>query len=167
MKTNRLRNFIPLLLAGVTAMAAEEPKNPAIDYAGYEKLTAELQPIRAKHRLSEPEFIKMAAEPGTVILDARSLKNYEILRIKGAKHLALTDFTAESLKKLIPDKTTRILIYCDNNFNGVTHKAVRVAINIPTFIHLHAYGYTNVYELGPLVNLKTSKISIEGESVQR
>ena len=30
---------------------------------------------------------------------------------------------------------------------------------------LHAYGYTNVYELGPLIDIKKSKIEFEGSKV--
>ena len=33
-----------------------------------------------------------------------------------------------------------------------------VALNIQTFVNLHAYGYTNVYELGPLLDVKTTRI---------
>ncbi|MCH2458294.1 MAG: rhodanese-like domain-containing protein, partial [Henriciella sp.] len=50
----------------------------------------------------------------------------------------------------------RILIYCNNNFADdiapVMLKRAPLALNIPTFINLHGYGYTNVYELGELVS---------------
>jgi hypothetical protein len=41
---------------------------------------------------------------------------FKAKHIKGAIHLDFTDFTQENLEALIPDKNTRILIYCNNNF---------------------------------------------------
>ena len=158
--------IIPLL---AVPLRAETPANPAIDYAGFAKLTMELQPVREKNRVSEDEFIRMAAEPGTIILDARTKRHFEHIHIKGAKHLAFTDFTAEALAKVIPDKTTRILIYCNNNFeNEPVHFASKfapVALNVQTFVNLHAYGYTNVQELGPLLDVKTTRIPFEGTGI--
>ena len=150
-------------------LAAEDIKNPAIEYSGFVKLTQELEPVRAKNRVSEEEFLKMAAEPGTVVFDARSRDKFERIHVKGAVHLAFTDFTDEALQKVVPDKTTRILIYCNNNFDqdpaGFARKFAEVALNIQTFINLHAYGYRNVYELGPLLDVKTTRIPFEGKAV--
>jgi hypothetical protein len=60
-------------------------------------------------------------------------------------------------------------IYCNNNFDSepvnFASKWVEVAFNIPTFINLHAYGYENVFELKPLVDVKTTKIPMEGSTV--
>ena len=36
----------------------------------------------------------------------------------GAKHVNFLDFNQRSLAELIPDPNTRILIYCNNNFEG-------------------------------------------------
>jgi phage shock protein E len=159
---------IALMVAGVAL--GEEPPNPQIDYKTFEKLTAELGPAREKHRVSEDEFIRLSREPGVIVLDARTLDKYEQIHVKGAKHLAFTDFTAEALAKVIPAKGTKIVIYCNNNFENerlnFASKAKPVALNISTFINLHAYGYTNVYELGPLLDVKTTKIPFEGKSVK-
>jgi hypothetical protein len=111
----------------------------------------------------------MAEEEGTVILDTRSRAKYEKLHVKGAIHLNFSDFTQEALEKLIPDKATRVLIYCNNNFDGepvlFAGKFAPVALNIPTFINLHAYGYRNIYELKPLLDVNTTKIPFGGSSV--
>ena len=150
-------------------LVAGEIKNPAIEYSGFAKLTHELAPVREKSRVSEEDFLKMAGEPGTVVFDARSTDKFERIHVKGALHLAFTDFTEEALQRVIPDKTTRILIYCNNNFDkdpvGFARKTAEVALNIQTFINLHAYGYKNVYELGPLLDVKTTRIPFEGTSV--
>ncbi len=161
--------FTSLALATQLALPAAEIKNPAIDYQGFAKLTRELEPVRAQRRVSEEDFLNMAAEPGTVILDARAKESFEKIHVKGALHLDFTDFTAETLQKAIPGKDTRILIYCNNNFYnhpfGFQTKAKILALNIQTFINLHAYGYTNVYELGPLLDVKTTRIPFEGTAM--
>ena len=63
---------------------------------------------------------------------------------------------------MLPDKTTRILIYCHNNFVGEQKafptKIAVASLNLSTYISLYSYGYRNVYELGPLLDIKTSKL---------
>lgn len=90
---------------------AEGIVNPAIQYSGFVALAENLGPFREKNRLSEGDFLKMAGEARTVILHARSKDKFDAIHIKGALHLAFTDFTEESLKIVIPDQTTRILIH--------------------------------------------------------
>ena len=138
--------------------------NPAINYQEFARLTTELAPVREKHRVTEEQFIAMAAEPGTIVFDARTTDKFEITHVRGARHLPFTDFTEEALAKVIPDKNTRILIYCNNNFDNepvaFARKGAVVSLNIQTFINLHAYGYKNVYELGPLLDVWTTKIPL-------
>jgi hypothetical protein len=92
------------------------------------------------------------------------------MHIKGAISLPFTDFTEGSLAKAIPEKTTRILIYCNNNFNGapraLTAKAAPASLNISTYIALATYGYKNVYELGPLLDVKTTRLPFDGTDVE-
>ncbi|MEO5716423.1 MAG: rhodanese-like domain-containing protein [Luteolibacter sp.] len=164
MKTTALLFILPLV-----ALAAE-PQNPQINYPAFVGITKNLESTREAHRVSEEKFIEMAAEPGTVILDARSKDKFDNIHIKGAIHLAFTDFTDEALLKAIPDKTTRILIYCNNNFKNepanFASKGFSVALNIQTFINLHTYGYKNVYELAPLLDVKTTRIQFEGSTLK-
>lgn len=164
-----MKHIPMLVLILVTHLRAGEIPNPAIDYAEFARLTAELQPLREKCRITEEEFLKMAAEPGTVILDARTKEHFDRIHIRGARHLAFTDFTAEELARVIPEKNTRILIYCNNNFdNEPVHFALKcssVALNVQTFVNLHAYGYTNVRELGPLLDVNTTRIPLDRKPV--
>jgi hypothetical protein len=166
---------LSLAAAGIALIAAgvalgEEPPNPKIDYKGFEALTTDLAKLHEEQRVSEDEFLRLAAEPGVIVLDARSKDKYERMHVKGAKHLAFTDFTAEALAKVIPSKDTKVVIYCNNNFKGEPElfagKGALVSLNIQTFINLHSYGYTNVYELAPLLDVKTTKIPFEGTSVK-
>ena len=172
---------LPIILATIAALAplhaAEQSArqsvfpargipNELIDYPQYLRIAREVQPVREKHRLTEEKFAAMAAEPGTLVLDARSADNFLMRHIRGAVSLPFTDFTEESLAKAIPAKTTRILIYCNNNFRGapvsLTSKSPAASLNISTYVALATYGYTNVYELGPLLDVKTTKLAFEG-----
>ncbi|MGZ4963315.1 MAG: rhodanese-like domain-containing protein [Limisphaerales bacterium] len=140
--------------------------NPLIDYAAFQRQVKGVGPLREKHRLTEDQFIQASIEPDTIILDARSSDKYAMLHIKGARNIPLTDFTAAELAKVIPSKTARILIYCNNNFlnspRAFATKAPAASLNVYTFNNLVSYGYTNVYELGPLANIDGTKLSLEG-----
>jgi hypothetical protein len=157
-----------LLSAPLVSPGAEETPipNQLIDYAGFLQNAATVGKLRDKHRVTEEEFIRMAREPGTVVFDARSDAKFAMLHIKGAKHLSLPDVTADELAKVIPAKSTRILIYCNNNFTNeptaLPAKAVTASLNLYTFNTLYSYGYTNVYELGPLIDVKKSALTFEG-----
>ena len=158
-----------LLLVFPMAEAAEPIHNPLIDYGQFQKIVEEVQPVRATRRVTEEKFASMAAEPGTVLLDARSRDKYVLRHIRGAVSLPFTDFTADALAAVIPSKTTRVLIYCNNNFRGarvsLAPKGPAASLNISTYVALATYGYTNVYELGPLLNVKTTKLPFEGSEV--
>jgi hypothetical protein len=139
--------------------------NPAIDMAGYLRVATEAAQYRDGRRLTEDEFISMSRLPGTVILDARSKQKYDQLHIKGAINLSFPDITIESLKQTLPDKNSRILIYCNNNFQNAEgpfpSKLPSASLNLSTYIALYNYGYRHIYELGPLIDLKASKLEFE------
>ena len=44
-------------------------------------------------------------------------------------------------------------------------KDVGSALNLSTFVSLHAYGYGNVYELAPLVDVTRTRLEFAGEEV--
>jgi hypothetical protein len=139
--------------------------NPAIDMDGYLSVSREAAQHRQARRVSEEEFIAMSREPGTVILDARSKAKFDELHLKGAINLPFPDIAIESLKAAIPDLDTRILIYCNNNFANAEGpfpaKIARASLNLSTYIALYSYGYRNIYELGPLLEINTSALQFE------
>jgi hypothetical protein len=153
----------------LSAQAA--PPNPAIDMAGYLLISVEAAQHREARRVSEQEFIRMSREPGTVILDARSREKFDELHVKGALNLSFPDIAVESLAKALPDKDTRILIYCNNNFTNAPgpfpEKRISAALNISTYIALYNYGYRNVYELAPLTDIHASRLEFEGSARTR
>jgi phage shock protein E len=129
---------------------------------GYLEVSREAAAHRQSRLVSEQDFIRMSRAPGTVVLDARSREKFDGLHVQGAISLPFSDIAIESLKAAIPDQRTRILIYCNNNFANVEGpfpaKIARASLNLSTYIALYSYGYHNVYELEPLIDLKSSKL---------
>ena len=151
-----------LLLAAMSAVRV----SPAIDMNDHLRVAAEAAAHREARRVTEEDFIRMSREPATIVLDARSKQKYDELHVRGAIHLSFPDMTTATLARAIPRRTTRVLIYCNNNFKNAEipfpTKSAASALNISTFIALYDYGYRNVYELGPLVDIETSRLPFEG-----
>ncbi|MEP6944004.1 MAG: rhodanese-like domain-containing protein [Betaproteobacteria bacterium] len=139
--------------------------NPAIDVQGFLRVSLEAARHRESRRLSEDAFIRMSREPGTLVLDARSREKFEELHVKGALNLSFPDIAIDSLARLLPDKSARILIYCNNNFSDLEDafpsKLPSASLNLSTYTALYDYGYRNVYELGPLIDVRASRIVFE------
>jgi phage shock protein E len=158
---------VAFVLASGTGALAGSPgiDNPAIDMAGYLKAATEAARHRETRRVSEDEFLRLSGEAGTIVLDARSRAKYDELHVKGAVNLSFPDIAIATLQRTIPDKSTRILIYCNNNFRNAPgpfpSKLPSASLNLSTYIALYNYGYRNVYELAPVVDLDASKLSFE------
>jgi phage shock protein E len=166
------------------------PENPAIQFGAFVSLAKELQVRRESRRIPISTFAEMSKDPDTIILDTRSRDAYEDVHVDGAIHLNFSDFTDDKLRECIPSKETRILIYCNNNFisaadsssakqqdvhNRLQRPAVKaladkrpaLALNIPTFINLHGYGYENVYELADRIHVSDTRITLVGKFVDQ
>lgn len=168
----------------------QNPEYPKayVDYDDFKNLVSDVDKHRADRLVSLDEFLKMSKNENTIILDTRSDSRYNRKHIKGAVHLDFTDFTQENLLALIPDMNTRILIYCNNNFqddpidfaskisspmtfediddSSIDQKPIMLALNIPTYINLYGYGYRNIYELDELVSISDPRIEFEGTEVE-
>lgn len=173
-----MKNILPAVLASIllasSAAATETGAAPrttesSIDFAGFVRASEEVLEVRAERLLPLDEFLALAAEPGTLVLDSRSRKAYEQKRLAGAVHLNLSDFTEESLSRVVGPRHRRILIYCNNNFaddvKPFQKKVAVTALNIPTFISLWAYGYEEVYELGELLEQSDPRLEFDGALV--
>ena len=183
MKTTIL---IPIIISGICFLFVRAQNNSIppppskVDFNAYEKLTSEVREYRKSHLVNLDDFLKMSREKGVIILDTRSDSMYASKHVKGAVHLNFSDFTQFNLARIVPSMDTKILIYCNNNFdkdqqNFATKtvvpqmvadrdvKPVTLALNIPTFINLYGYGYRNVYELSELVSVNDPRIEFEGK----
>ena len=187
----RLVIAFAVLAAATLALAADKKYPKAkVSFEDFKSIVTEVESHRASRLIDLNTFLKMSKEPGTIILDSRSTFRYERIHLKGAKHLSFTDFTQANLGKVIPSFETKILIYCNNNFEGnqtdfatkvvvrpfgprdaaaaqfsAQAKPLMMALNIPTHINLYGYGYRNVYELDELVNVTDPRVSFEGSIV--
>ncbi len=174
MAASRLLILASALLALHAAPQAQTERqpipNPQIDYDAFAANVAAVRSVRESRRISEAQFMRMAAEPGTVVLDARSQRMFKLRHVVGARNLSFPDFTEATLARAIPSKTTRVLIYCNNNFMGAAEsfamKAPPSALNVSTLVSLYAYGYRNVYELGPAINVAASKLKFAGSELR-
>ncbi|HEX7192718.1 MAG TPA: rhodanese-like domain-containing protein [Thermoanaerobaculia bacterium] len=146
----------------VLLLAMPQIANPAIDMPGYLQDAKHAATVRERRRLTEEEFLRLSQEPSAVILDARSAEKYCELHVRGAVNLSFPDFTAATLARVIPTKSSPVLIYCNNNFENAEGpfptKMSKASLNLSTYIALYTYGYDNVYELGPLVDFHASKL---------
>lgn len=134
-----------------------------IDYQSFRGLTGEVEAYRSERLVSLADFQRMAREPNTIVLDARSADAYAEGHIDGAINLPFTDFTDQSLAAALRDPNVRILIYCNNNFSNnaapVILKRAPLALNIQTFINLYGYGYRNVYELADTIDFNDPTVN--------
>lgn len=158
-----------------------------VDFDAYQKLVDKVKDYRKDRLLSLEDFLKMSKEKNVIILDARSEAMYKAKHVKGAVNLCFSDFTQQTLADIIPSPDTKILIYCNNNFDNdpvfFATKAVlplpsiysfpnqtkelTLALNIPTFINLYGYGYKNIYELSEMVSVFDNRIKFEGTSISK
>ena len=167
-----MRLLLALLLAAAPAPAIAQPAPSKVDYAGFRKLTEDVDAYRTSRLIGWAQFERKAREPGVLVLDARSANAFAAGHIRGAVNLPFTDFTAESLARVIGRSDRPILIYCNNNFRNdvepVRLKALPLALNIQTFITLVGYGYGNVYELGEAIDLDDPKVGwVKGEAARQ
>lgn len=149
---------------------AEEPiPNDLIDSAEFQRVVGESLQLREQRRLTEEAFLAALREKNIVVLDARSAANYARRHITGAVNLPFTEFTAETLAEVIPSPGTKVLIYCNNNFNGApvsfAAKAAPASLNLSTYTNLAIYGYTNIWELGPLLDVDRTELPFSGSEV--
>lgn len=148
----------------------ERIPNRLIDYQAFQNTVNSSWEERESKRLTEEEFLKMIESEEVILLDARSEARFKLRHIRGAINLPFTEFTKESLAQAIPNLHSKIIIYCNNNFTGSPQafaaKAPAASLNLSTFVSLKAYGYTNIYELGPLLEVETTKIPFAGSEVE-
>lgn len=165
------KSALALLMVSACYSSPCFAQTPAhVDYPGFVALATEAEMHRKSHLVDIDNFWAMAQDNNTLILDTRSEAAYKRKHFQGAIHLNFSDFTAAKLAHLIPDKNTRILIYCNNNIEddsaNFPTKSMPLALNIPTFINLYGYGYKNVYELSSLLSVNHPKLVFEGTAVQ-
>lgn len=153
-----LASALATVLAVSPLSAQKTQPEGEIDYAGFVDLTAEVASYREARLLPKDDFLRRAASEDALILDTRSAEAFAAGHLEGAVNLPFSDFTDEKLRAVIgADRDRPIFIYCNNNFGDdafpVQLKRAPLALNIPTFINLYGYGYTNIWELEGTMSL--------------
>ncbi len=166
MKRNTLC-LAALALACSAPALAEAPGNPLIDYASFEEMVRDLGPVREAHRLAWDDFAAGAQTDNAILLDTRSASDFARGHIEGAVNLPFSEFTDAKLATVLGEDTSRpVYIYCNNNFRDnvapVMTKRAPLALNIPTFINLHGYGYTNIWELADVLSIEDARVAWVG-----
>jgi rhodanese-related sulfurtransferase len=142
----------------------DEDKPAKVDYKSFLTLGNEVELYRKGRLIDITKFNEMSKDEHTIILDTRSKEAYEKVHLDKAIHLNFSDFTADKLASIIPNKQTRILIYCNNNVESsapaLALKVAPLALNIPTFINLYGYGYKNLYELKSYIKDDDSRLKL-------
>lgn len=113
--------------ASNSSAALSSTENRSLGLAEYKKIT--------------PEEAKALIDGGNVIiLDVRTKEEYDEGHIKDAILLPDTDI-AEQAETVLPDKTSKILVYC--------RSGRRSALSAKELI---AMGYTNVFDFGGILD---------------
>lgn len=97
--------------------------------------------------VSMEEGLKMMAEADNfVLLDVRRPDEYKAGHIPGAQLLTNETMTKEAAEAMIPEKDTAVFVYCRSGRRS--KEAAQKLVG---------YGYTNVMEIGGIINY-TGKI---------
>ncbi len=144
-----------LTLYGDDAMS--QPKDPStqdgamevdLDYNHFFEKSLKLQEFHSKRRIDVNTLLTMREDKNTIILDVRDKDDYDCVHIEGARNLGVGKMDGDSLAAIIPDKNTRIVIYCDNALEPYPVKMTALVHH--AFPVMYEYGYHNLYELEPL-----------------
>lgn len=105
-------------------------------------LDGEIYPQAKGYRSIYPSEAKeiMDIEKNIIILDVRTPGEYERGHIQNAILISHTEIN-EKAEELIPDKQSKILVYCQNGMRAIS--ACKRLVKL---------GYTNVYVFGGIVN---------------
>lgn len=97
-----------------------------------EEFLAKAAAAKAKVKQVAPDQVDSDAEGGSIVIDVREPEEYEVSQVSGAINISLSTIT-EEIQKVIPDKSTPIICYCNGGNRGSL-----------AAVELQELGYTNV-----------------------
>ena len=147
-----LRFLILLLLIPSGASAVPPvPQGTYKDYARHHRDALALAEIHKERLITPQQLLDMMQDPNTVLIDVRDIERYAKSHIKGAKNYSPFIFSDKEFQELVPDKETKIILYCDNGLSyiaGPPKKNMRaISLTSLAFPYLYTLGYHNLYEL--------------------
>lgn len=103
------------------------------------------QALKDKAGIASFKSVDAWLKDGSVILiDLRSADEFKEKHVKGAINLPATELTNKALSKVIPDKNSRVVIYCSNNL--ILHSR-KLALTTMAYPAIKQLGYENVFIL--------------------
>ena len=81
-----------------------------------------------------------------VLIDLRAKESYDAAHIRGAINVPIESLTTENLQKIVPNRGSRIVVYCANNFMP-TRMIALTTLGYPAIEQL---GYRKVHRLEDL-----------------
>lgn len=141
MKKKILAIILILFTIGTSACNAESKSEPKIENEKTESSQKEL-PKTSSYKNIKPEEAKkrLESEKGIVLLDVRTQQEYDEKHIHNSVLIPVDVIEKEAPSKL-RDKNAEIFVYCRSGNRSVTASERLVKM-----------GYTNVYNLGGIIN---------------
>lgn len=133
---------------GLSAMAQQPHEQKLsdlqpIDFENYKKTVSLIDYKKHLITLSELEGLIDAGK--VCVLDLRSEREYDDGHIRGAMLMGC-DISEAKLSKLLPNKETKVVIYCTNNF----YPSRKLSLNNACLPQFLALGYKNTLVLDEL-----------------
>lgn len=92
------------------------------------------------YTISADDALELIENDNTILLDVRTIAEYEDGHIEGAVLFPL-DNLKSSIESAVPDKSTNIIVYCRSGNRSAD--AIDILVNL---------GYTNVHDLGGIID---------------
>jgi hypothetical protein len=99
---------------------------------------------------SATQLAKWLKARSVVLIDLRDAVEFNYQHLQGAINIPATEITEAKLKKILPDKSTRIVIYCGDTLFP-TRRIALTTFGEPSFSQL---GYSRTYTLEDLWQAK-------------
>ena len=87
------------------------------------------------------EALKLISEEQALIIDVRSVNEYETSHIKDSINVPVNTINLETIEQIIESKQKNIIVYCRSG--NRSKQAAQILVD---------FGYTNVFDLGSINN---------------
>lgn len=141
------RLLFTMVLCAAPAFAQQAPMQP-IPADDYFKKSLAINAVRKVSNVTLSDLPELMKDKNTVIIDVRGDADYKAMHISGAKHLSLSDMKPDTLAKVIPSTSTRVILYCDAALTPFPTR--RVALSTEAYPLVYMHGYTNLHEVSSL-----------------
>lgn len=143
-------------LAMVCVLAAPDGGTVEVSPREFYQAAADDQAAGEPKTALADEVARWLAEGSALLVDLRSKEDFAREHLSGAVNLPATELTDERVAKVVPSKTTRVVVYCDDQLMP-TRKVALTTFGAPA---LRRLGYTKVLVLEPLYLRRDAGLSL-------